>query len=92
MDSGNKWNGNGIQASPDDLNLNKCTINDKELARTSKDDQNQNRVNIDNNIWTSGALFTLHSFGSEDKPIESDEWVDFLQKTMKVSFCLGLLE
>ena len=34
-------------------------------------------------LWKSGALFTLHSFGSEDKPIECEEWVDFVGKTMK---------
>jgi hypothetical protein len=36
-------------------------------------------------LWKSGALFTLHSFGSEDKPLHSEEWVYFLIKTMKVS-------
>ncbi|CAL8081595.1 unnamed protein product [Orchesella dallaii] len=34
-------------------------------------------------LWKSGALFTLHSFGSEDKPINSDEWIYFLKTTMK---------
>ncbi|ODN04951.1 Serine/threonine-protein kinase fused, partial [Orchesella cincta] len=34
-------------------------------------------------LWKSGALFTLHSFGSEDKPINSDEWIYFILTTMK---------
>ncbi len=41
-------------------------------------------------VWNSGALLTLHSFGSEDKPIESEEWVDFLLKTMKVKYWLSI--
>ena len=31
----------------------------------------------------SDAFFTLHSFGSEDKPIESEEWIYFVGNTMK---------
>jgi len=39
-----------------------------------------------NNIWRSATgLFTIHSFGSDDKPIMSEEWVSFILKTMKVT-------
>ncbi|CAL4083629.1 unnamed protein product, partial [Meganyctiphanes norvegica] len=31
---------------------------------------------------SSAAIFTLHSFNSEDKPMESEEWSRFLDKTM----------
>lgn len=44
-------------------------------------------------FWKSGALFTLHSLGSEDKPIQSEEWIHFLVKTMKViCFMFALLQ
>ena len=49
--------------------------------KSRQPDKSHRRVS---EVWNSGALFTLHSFGSEDKPIESEEWVDFLLKTMKV--------
>nr|XP_053646318.1 serine/threonine-protein kinase fused-like [Cherax quadricarinatus]XP_053646319.1 serine/threonine-protein kinase fused-like [Cherax quadricarinatus] len=31
---------------------------------------------------SSAAIFTLHSFNSEDKPIETEEWCRFLDKTL----------
>ncbi|KAG7158835.1 serine/threonine-protein kinase fused-like isoform X2 [Homarus americanus] len=31
---------------------------------------------------SSAAVFTLHSFNSEDKPIETEEWCRFLDKTL----------
>ncbi|KAK3859138.1 hypothetical protein Pcinc_034716 [Petrolisthes cinctipes] len=31
---------------------------------------------------SSAAVFTLHSFNSDDKPIETDEWCQFIDKTL----------
>jgi len=60
----------------------------KDSLRGSNEENNKDQKSKQqnsNNIWKSGALFTLHSFESEDEPVETEEWVGFLLKTMKVN-------